>query len=297
MADVQFGIRRAGTHVNLADLHVEHRQRIRNLFNEAIASGLGALEVYSGARTRAHQTQLYTAFLQRGRAHPVVASPTYKSPSTGRVGSAHQVQLEGQYQHGNLRNDRSAAYAADIRWASRVYPGSVMQSRLHTLARSNGLYPSVSTEWWHFVPIHNSSILAVVGWGHRGPAVLKLQQDMNVLLELGGGQLLVEDGQYGPATMRAVADWQRENGRPVSGDYTVADRAKLEQQVDDSKLVNAPDEVPFNQQMRRALRRIGRRGDDALEMFEEGADPDEIRKMIQRSGKNVAIALELVKEL
>lgn len=221
MAVSEFGILKNREGNNLRSLHVELRERVRRLFALAESTGLGELMVYSAARTHAHQTQLYKAYLARGRKHPVVANPDRKNSRTGRVGSAHMVQPS--YKHGNLPNRRPAAFAVDIQWRDRRRPSSAERDKLKELAASVGLVATVSTEWWHFEPALNFEVFSQMGFGWNGDDVRGLQQFLNNKLDAG----LFPDGDYGPKTYAAVARYQKLVGHTVSGDWTRGDHYDL----------------------------------------------------------------------
>lgn len=148
MTLMQLGLPTNGSHVNVADLHPELRERLKRL----IAASSLPIQVRSGARTFSHQYALYTQWVADGRpADRPVANPSYRWPD-GRMGSAHQIQPAGGYKHGNLSNDLPWAYAVDLMWKSG-YPTFLQQSQLRSEAAMHGLIANVPGEWWHYTPI------------------------------------------------------------------------------------------------------------------------------------------------
>ena len=158
----------AGPHVNTTDLHPELQERVRRL----IANSAFPLQVRSGARTYAHQKQLYRQYQNRGYAPPVVANPD-KVWSNGRQGSGHMVQPAGAYQHGNLPNDGNWAYAVDMMFKVG-YPTPAQQTQFHQEARNHGLYPNVPGEWWHLVPTKEDELVAP--YPDEPPAMAEITQ-------------------------------------------------------------------------------------------------------------------------
>lgn len=254
---LQFGIATAGSHVNVAALHVEFRERIRRFIQSAGDSrSVGELHVGSAARTYAHQKRLYDAYLARGRTHPVVANPNYVNPNTGRAGSAHQVQRAGRYSHGNLSNKFEAAYAVDLRWpGTGNRPGTIQVASLRSLAWAHHLDASVPSEWWHFSPTRTGPKTMVAGIGHSGEKVASVQTRLNAVSDAG----LMVDGRYGMLTVEAVEAWQMASDREWTGDWSMDDEKALTEQFGASQ--------PVEDRIRTTLRRTKRNADKALDAY------------------------------
>ncbi|MBT8213339.1 MAG: hypothetical protein KJN71_09350 [Acidimicrobiia bacterium] len=145
---IQFGLPTNGSHVNVADLHPELRDRLRVW---SLDSDL-PWKIRSGARTFSHQLSLYRNWVADGRpSHRPVANPSYRWPD-GRMGSGHQIQPAGGYRHGNLPNDRPWAYAVDLMWRSGS-PTAQEKAQLQAEGLLYGLDANVPGEWWHFTPV------------------------------------------------------------------------------------------------------------------------------------------------
>lgn len=208
------------THVNLVDLHVELRARIRRtLLSPALS---GKARASSGARTYAHQQRLYASY-KAGRGN-LAANPDYTWPN-GRQGSAHMVQKARGYKRGNLSNAHSVAYAIDV-----GFYGSRLWSTLASTAAANGMILTVPGEPWHFECHPSSPLIALSGLNQGHP--LRNAGIQTNLAKVGCFDGTV-DGVYGPATMEGVLMFQSDTKTLKTGDWTVDDQSKLEEMLEE----------------------------------------------------------------
>ena len=200
---------------NILSLHWEFRARIRAVQADPRVPGSF---IYSGARLRAFQRELFKDYLARNRAWPPVANPDYTNLA-GRVGSAHMVQSAGGYKHGNLPNNLGAAYAADWNFQQDV-------ALVDKVLAEYGLGRPVASERWHVVPLPSFRFFGVTGYGDNGDKVTKLQTVLNSM-EMPGLESLTVDGLYFGQTAKAVSAYQRALGLPVHEDWAALEQSKL----------------------------------------------------------------------
>lgn len=214
---IQLGIPVKTTSINVPGLHPEIRDRVRRALQDKRLKGLA--RVSSGARTHALQTLLYQRY--KAGNGPLAANPNYRNPSTGRVGSAHQVQSAGGYSRAGLNNDHAWAYAVDI-----GFYGTVQSKLLRETLEDYGMVANLWTagEWWHYVP-QGSSSNVISGQGMSGSsAVSTLQKRLGV----------TSDGIHGPKTSAAIAKLQSKLGQFPSGDWLKTDENAWGRSIQDA---------------------------------------------------------------
>lgn len=210
------GLRLQNNTVNILAVHPELRHISRTAFDTPELRAIPTLVVTSGARTRDEQVELRRKY-EAGEG-PLAARPDHEGP-TGRVGSAHQIQIPKKYKHGLLDNTAPFAYAIDIS------PKNVPRSwnALRNAMESSGAVANLwhKDEFWHYVVRHDWRPQVITGHGMAGQTTLQIQKNFRR-----AGSAIKVDGQHGPATTRVVKDWQRKFGRTgiwVNGDWTRAD--------------------------------------------------------------------------
>ena len=247
----------AGSHVNILGVHPE----LRNIARVTLADGElndSGVWVTSGARTRAKQLGLYQSY-KAGKG-PLAANPDYRNPSTGRRGSAHQVQMAGEYRSGKLDNSAPWAYAIDISFKSRT---DRPWDRLRELMTDNGAIANLwhKGETWHYVVQTAWAPIVVAGHGSKGSTVARLQAQWAA-----AGSDVKPDGQYGPKTAKVAASWQRKLGSKgigIHGDWTERDQRRFDRSTIQKKqpaIVNGDgDQLELYREALRRVRAISRR--------------------------------------
>jgi hypothetical protein len=191
---------------NRAHEHPELRVRV----NATLTATAGFAKLVSSSRTHAEQAALFKKF-KEGRGN-LAANPDRFDPKTGRRGSNHQVQDDGN------------SYAVDI-----TVRAVSDRKRLEIIANSHGLIRTVPSEYWHFELIGPNGRAhrfgdAVPSWtgrageldrGDVGPEVEHLQLLLirAAVLEVGE-----DDGEFGRKTEDAVRLLQQRLAiAPVTG--------------------------------------------------------------------------------
>ena len=223
--------------VNVDLLHPEMKDRLRKFFADPRIKGKVA--VVSGVRTLAQQRYLYNGYKAGKRGFNLAANPDRKFGG-GFQGSWHMQQPAlGHY-----------GYAVDF----RIVGKGISTTQVNAIAKEYGIQKTVPSEWWHHQPGYVSGgkfvwfeaskikgekkitkavekpetavgkyIAActkqVLRRGSKGKAVELLQK----LLVAQGYKLTRHknrtgiDGDFGPATQRAVKRFQKDEGLVADG--------------------------------------------------------------------------------
>lgn len=222
--------------VNVKDLHPKFKQRLEAFFADPRIKG--KVSVSSGVRTYQQQKYLYDGYKSRRPGFNLAANPD-------RVNSA---GFQGSYHMSQPKFD-GYGYAVDFRIIGRI-----STSQVNAIAKEYGIVKTVASEWWHHQPCRVSGskmnwfpvekdkklpkaasvkseqasvfefiaacLKTVVRKGDKGPVVEFLQK----LLDKNGYKLTSRprknsgvDGDFGPKTLRAVKQFQRDEGLAVDG--------------------------------------------------------------------------------
>ena len=225
--------------VRLDELHPRFKDRLEAFFNDPEIKGKVA--VVSGVRTYAQQKRLYDGYISKKPGFNLAANPDRKK-SNGFQGSYHMAQPSfGSY-----------GYAVDFRIIK--WGGGMSTNKVNAVAKKYGIQKTVPSEWWHHQPGYVSGgkfvwfdapaisgekkitkavaepeksvfkfiedcMKLVLRRGSKGPAVELLQK----LLVAQGYKLTRHrnrtgiDGDFGPATQRAVKRFQKDDGLVADG--------------------------------------------------------------------------------
>jgi len=223
--------------VRLEELHPRFKDRLEAFFADPRIKG--KVKVVSGVRTYQQQKHLYDGWVKRKPGFNLAANPDRKK-SNGFQGSYHMAQPSfGSY-----------GYAVDFRITGK----GISTTQVNAIAKEYGIQKTVPSEWWHHQPGYVSGgkfvwfeaskikgekkitkaiekpetavgkyIAActkqVLRRGSKGKAVELLQK----LLVAQGYKLTRHknrtgiDGDFGPATQRAVKRFQKDEGLVADG--------------------------------------------------------------------------------
>lgn len=224
--------------VNVKDLHPKFKARLEAFFADPRIRG--NVSVVSGVRTYQQQKYLYDGYKSRKPGFNLAANPD-RVTSAGFQGSYHmsQPKFDGY------------GYAVDFRI---IRKGSISTTQVNKIAAEYGIVKTVPSEWWHHSPCRVSGgkmewfpvkgdikvpkaasvkseqagalefiaacLQTVVRKGDKGPVVEFLQK----MLDKNGYKLTSSprknsgvDGDFGPKTLRAVKQFQRDEGLAVDG--------------------------------------------------------------------------------
>ena len=223
--------------VNTKDLHPKFRSRLEAFFADPRIKG--KVSVVSGVRTYQQQKYLYDGYKSRRPGFNLAANPD-RVNSAGFQGSYHMDQPKfGGY-----------GYAVDF----RIVGKGISTSQVNQIAKEFGICKTVSSEWWHHQPCRVSgstmewfpvkgnikvpapvsvksekaaalefvaaAVKTVVRKGDKGPVVELLQK----LLDKQGYKMTSRprknsgvDGDFGPKTLKAVKQFQKDEGLVVDG--------------------------------------------------------------------------------
>jgi hypothetical protein len=224
--------------VNVKDLHPKFKARLEAFFADPRING--NVSVVSGVRTYQQQKYLYDGYKSRKPGFNLAANPD-RVTSAGFQGSYHmsQPKFDGY------------GYAVDFRI---IRKGSISTTQVNKIAAEYGIVKTVPSEWWHHSPCRVSGgkmewfpvkgdikvpkaasvkseqagalefiaacLQTVVRKGDKGPVVEFLQK----ILDKNGYKLTSSprknsgvDGDFGPKTLRAVKQFQRDEGLAVDG--------------------------------------------------------------------------------
>jgi hypothetical protein len=224
--------------VNVKDLHPKFKARLEAFFADPRIKG--KVSVVSGVRTYQQQKYLYDGYKSRKPGFNLAANPD-RVTSAGFQGSYHmsQPKFDGY------------GYAVDFRIVKK---GSISTTQVNKIAAEYGIVKTVPSEWWHHSPCRVSGgkmewfpvksgvktpkpvsvkseqakvfefiaacLETVVRKGDKGPVVEFLQK----MLDKNGYKLTSRprknsgvDGDFGPKTLRAVKQFQRDEGLAADG--------------------------------------------------------------------------------
>ena len=224
--------------VNVKDLHPKFRARLEAFFADPRIKG--NVSVVSGVRTYQQQKYLYDGYKSRKPGFNLAANPD-RVTSAGFQGSYHmsQPKFDGY------------GYAVDFRIIKK---GAISTTQVNKIAEEYGIRKTVASEWWHHQPCRVSGgkmewfpvkgeikvpkvasvtselakafefiaacLQTVVRKGDKGPVVVFLQK----LLDKNGYKLTSRprknsgvDGDFGRKTLRAVKQFQRDEGLAADG--------------------------------------------------------------------------------
>ena len=224
--------------VNVKDLHPKFKARLEAFFADPRIKG--NVSVVSGVRTYQQQKYLYDGYKSRKPGFNLAANPD-RINRAGFQGSYHmsQPKFDGY------------GYAVDFRIIKK---GAISTTQVNKIAEEYGIRKTVASEWWHHQPCRvNGSkmewfpvkgdvktpravsvkseqakvfefiaacLKTVVRKGDKGPVVEFLQK----MLDKNGYKLTSRprknsgvDGDFGPKTLRAVKQFQRDEGLAADG--------------------------------------------------------------------------------
>jgi len=224
--------------VNIKDLHPKFKARLEAFFADPRIKG--KVSVVSGVRTYQQQKYLYDGYKSRKPGFNLAANPD-RVTSAGFQGSYHmsQPKFDGY------------GYAVDFRIIKK---GAISTTQVNKIAAEYGIVKTVPSEWWHHSPCRVSGgkmewfpvkgdikvpkaasvkseqakafefiaacLETVVRKGDKGPVVEFLQK----MLDKNGYKLTSRprknsgvDGDFGPKTLRAVKQFQRDEGLATDG--------------------------------------------------------------------------------
>ncbi len=224
--------------VNVKDLHPKFKARLEAFFADPRIKG--KVSVVSGVRTYQQQKYLYDGYKSRKPGFNLAANPD-RVTSAGFQGSYHmsQPKFDGY------------GYAVDFRIIKK---GAISTTQVNKIAAEYGIVKTVPSEWWHHSPCRVSGgkmewfpvkgeikvpkaasvkseqakalefiaacLETVVRKGDKGPVVEFLQK----MLDKNGYKLTSRprknsgvDGDFGSKTLRAVKQFQRDEGLAADG--------------------------------------------------------------------------------
>lgn len=224
--------------VNTKDLHPKFKARLEAFFADPRIKGKVA--VVSGVRTYQQQKYFYDGYKSRRPGFNLAANPD----RVNRAG------FQGSYHMSQPKFD-GYGYAVDFRIIKR---GAISTTQVNKIAAEYGMVKTVSSEWWHHQPCRvkgskmewfpvkgdvktpkpvsvkseqakvfefiAACLETVVRKGDKGPVVEFLQK----MLDKNGYKLTSRprknsgvDGDFGPKTLRAVKQFQRDEGLAADG--------------------------------------------------------------------------------
>ena len=122
----------SSSRVDLSMLHPRFKHRLEMFFEDPRIRG--RVVVTSGCRSYAKQKYLYDKY-RAGRGN-LAANPDWNRPDGFFKGSFHMEQPDG------------FSYAVDFGLTS----GKIKTWEVNNIAKYYGIYPTVSSEWWHHQP-------------------------------------------------------------------------------------------------------------------------------------------------